>query len=212
VIAVRIHDNTGGGGFYSEPQEIHVVESNGSDLPLVGDWHFRIESRLNEKLTYEQPGALGAHVVYFYGGHAEAAAAAGQGTEEAPDRTIELHAVRQQLAFDETELTVEAGSLIEFVYTNDDLMQHNVVFGEEGSLEDIGAAADALAQSPDGAEQEYVPNIPAVLASSALVDPGQTVRVRLRVPDEPGQYPYVCTFPGHWRVMNGVLNVVAADN
>jgi azurin len=23
-----------------------------------------------------------------------------------------------------------------------------------------------------------------------------------------GEYPYVCTFPGHWRIMNGVLQVV----
>jgi hypothetical protein len=26
---------------------------------------------------------------------------------------------------------------------------------------------------------------------------------------EPGEYPYICTFPGHWKVMNGVLTVVA---
>jgi azurin len=22
-----------------------------------------------------------------------------------------------------------------------------------------------------------------------------------------GDYPFVCTFPGHWRIMNGVLTV-----
>ncbi len=26
-------------------------------------------------------------------------------------------------------------------------------------------------------------------------------------PKEPGEYPYVCTFPGHWRLMKGVMTV-----
>ncbi|NIP86613.1 MAG: c-type cytochrome, partial [Planctomycetales bacterium] len=28
------------------------------------------------------------------------------------------------------------------------------------------------------------------------------------VPDQPGVYPYVCTYPGHWRRMHGALYVV----
>ena len=47
-----------------------------------------------------------------------------------------------------------------------------------------------------------------VLVSTRLVDPGQTVTVQFRAPTQPGQYPYVCTFPAHWRVMNGILNVI----
>ena len=34
--------------------------------------------------------------------------------------------------------------------------------------------------------------------------------LRFRAPAEPGIYPYVCTFPGHWVVMNGEM-VVAKD-
>jgi len=33
--------------------------------------------------------------------------------------------------------------------------------------------------------------------------------VQFKAPGEAGQYPYVCTFPGHWRIMNGTLNVRA---
>ena len=44
--------------------------------------------------------------------------------------------------------------------------------------------------------------------ATTLVDPGQTVTVQFRAPGQPGDYPYVCTFPAHWRVMNGVLHVV----
>ncbi|MCH8962102.1 MAG: hypothetical protein IH820_12455 [Bacteroidetes bacterium] len=31
-------------------------------------------------------------------------------------------------------------------------------------------------------------------------------------PTEPGDYPYVCTFPGHWRTMQGVMQVVASPS
>jgi putative heme-binding domain-containing protein len=34
--------------------------------------------------------------------------------------------------------------------------------------------------------------------------------LRFRAPGEPGIYPYVCTFPGHWVVMNGEM-IVAND-
>jgi len=41
------------------------------------------------------------------------------------------------------------------------------------------------------------------------LEPGQTVSFQFRAPATEGQYPYVCTFPSHWQVMNGILNVVA---
>jgi putative heme-binding domain-containing protein len=34
--------------------------------------------------------------------------------------------------------------------------------------------------------------------------------LRFHAPKDPGIYPYVCTFPGHWVVMNGVM--VVAEN
>ena len=34
---------------------------------------------------------------------------------------------------------------------------------------------------------------------------GETIE--FTAPAEPGDYPYICTFPGHWRLMNGVLHV-----
>jgi uncharacterized protein len=75
-------------------------------------------------------------------------------------------------------------------------------------METIGAAADAMATSPTGLAANYVPEISQVLASSRLVDPGQSGTIRFRVPAQAGSYPYVCTFPAHWRVMNGVLKVL----
>ena len=50
--------------------------------------------------------------------------------------------------------------------------------------------------------------MPQVLFSTKLLEPGQTVTFQFRAPATAGQYPFVCTFPAHWRTMNGLLNVI----
>jgi azurin len=87
-------------------------------------------------------------------------------------------------------------------------MQHNFVLGAPGSLNAIGEAGDKLAATPAGLAQNYVPDMPQVLFSTKLLDPSQTVTFQFRAPATAGQYPYVCTFPAHWRTMNGMLNVI----
>ncbi len=37
----------------------------------------------------------------------------------------------------------------------------------------------------------------------------QRATLRFTAPTEPGEYPFICTFPGHWRIMQGVMKVVA---
>jgi putative heme-binding domain-containing protein len=41
-----------------------------------------------------------------------------------------------------------------------------------------------------------------------MLDGGQTAKLAFTAPTEPGDYPYVCTYPGHWRRMVGTLAVV----
>jgi azurin len=41
-----------------------------------------------------------------------------------------------------------------------------------------------------------------------MLEPGQTQRLQLTAPGAPGKYEYVCTFPGHWMIMWGTMNVV----
>ena len=35
----------------------------------------------------------------------------------------------------------------------------------------------------------------------------QKAEITFTAPAAPGSYPYICTFPGHWRIMRGVLVV-----
>jgi azurin len=121
---------------------------------------------------------------------------------------VRIKAIREEMKFSVTEFTAVAGKTVEIVFENPDAMQHNVVVGKPKTKEIIGAAADKMITAKDGAEKNYVPNIPQILAATPLVNPEQTFRLRFVVPKELGDYPYVCTFPGHWRLMTGVMKVV----
>ncbi|WP_215236965.1 PVC-type heme-binding CxxCH protein [Dyadobacter helix] len=121
---------------------------------------------------------------------------------------VRIKAIREEMKFDVTEFKVVAGKTVEIVFENPDAMQHNIVVGKPKSTPVIGAAADKMITAKDGAEKNYVPNIPQVVAATPLVNPGQTYRLKFVVPDQPGDYPFVCTFPGHWRLMSGVMKVV----
>ena len=129
--------------------------------------------------------------------------------EKADPNAVVLHvkAVREALKFDKSVLNVKAGQQVVLVFENPDAMQHNVVIGKPGSLEKIGAAADKMITAADGAAKNYVPGLPEVLAATPLVNPDQTARLTWTAPATPGNYPFLCTFPGHWRIMNGTLKV-----
>jgi azurin len=133
-----------------------------------------------------------------------------KGPEKATDlntQIITISTVREALKFSLPEFTVKAGQAVEIVLVNPDAMQHNLVIGKPKSLEVIGAAADKLITARDGAEKNYVPTIPQVIAATPLVNPDGTYRLRFTAPAQTGSYPYVCTFPGHWRIMNGIMKV-----
>ncbi|MFD2933078.1 PVC-type heme-binding CxxCH protein [Spirosoma flavum] len=124
---------------------------------------------------------------------------------------IRLKTVREEMRFDKKEFIVTAGKQVELVLENPDAMQHNLVIGKPKSMEIIGAAADKLITAKDGAEKNYVPSISQIIAATPLVNPDQTFRLKFTAPATPGDYPFVCTFPGHWRIMNGVMKVTKAS-
>jgi putative heme-binding domain-containing protein len=115
------------------------------------------------------------------------------------------------MIFDKERLVVQAGKPVEFVFENTDIMPHNFVIVAAGQLEKIGTAAEAFATQPGAAERQYVPPMPfgVVLLESKLLQTRQSQQLKFTAPKEPGIYPYVCTYPGHWRRMHGALYVVA---
>jgi putative membrane-bound dehydrogenase-like protein len=121
---------------------------------------------------------------------------------------INIEVVKDVLQFDKKQITVQAGQKVTIVLENPDGMQHNLVVIQPGTLDKVGAAADLLARDPKGAELNYVPRIPEVLHATKLLNTGESFTLEFTAPSVPGEYPYVCTFPGHWRGMNGIMKVV----
>ena len=209
TITVRITNNRNDGGFISAPDTMYV-QAGDTRVPLAGAWRYRTERQTNAGALYSRPGELAAHVAFAEAPPSTAATLpTDAAVRQAPDVVIRLTVKAGEMQFDKTALTVAPGQLVELVFTNPDQMQHNFVLAAPASLQVIGAAADELARSPNGVSQQYVPQIPQVLFHTKLVDPGETITVQFKAPQEAGQYPYVCTFPGHWRIMNGILTVQA---
>jgi putative heme-binding domain-containing protein len=126
-------------------------------------------------------------------------------------RVMRVGTVFDQMIFDKERLVVQAGKPVEFVFENTDIMPHNFVIVAPGQLEKVGLAAEAFATQPGAAERQYVPPMPSgtILLESKLLQTRQVQQLPFAAPKEPGIYPYVCTYPGHWRRMHGALYVVA---
>ncbi len=124
-------------------------------------------------------------------------------------RVLRLGTVVEQMLYDRERLVVQAGKPFEIVFENTDTMPHNLVFIQPGSLEEVGDLAEKTGVQPGAIARHYVPVSGKVLKASTLLQPRQTERIAWTAPVRPGVYPYVCTFPGHWRRMHGALYVVA---
>jgi len=124
-------------------------------------------------------------------------------------RTVALKAVPGAMKYDVTEVRAAPGEVLEFVMENPDSMQHNLLVTAPGKMPEVGVACDKMGETLEGKGRQFVPDLPSVLAAMGLVDPGRTGRVFWVVPDKAGTYPFVCTYPGHWRTMNGKIKVTA---
>jgi len=121
---------------------------------------------------------------------------------------IALRAVYEQLRYDKSLIVVEANKPVALVLDNQDAMPHNLAILAPGALEEIGQAAEKMPAEPDVEGRLYIPASPKVLHATKLAAPGQKVQLAFTAPPELGEYPYVCTFPGHWRRMTGFMVVV----
>ncbi|MBK8505070.1 MAG: hypothetical protein IPL46_24420 [Saprospiraceae bacterium] len=117
---------------------------------------------------------------------------------------VEINAI-SGMQYDLVRFSVRPGTFVKVILKNTDEMEHNLVIGKTGSRDKIVTEALKLAQ--DGPSLGYIPPIPEILWSVALLKAGDIDSISFRAPRNTGAYPYVCTFPGHGSVMFGAMYV-----
>jgi len=111
------------------------------------------------------------------------------------------------MKYELTEFTVKAGQRVKVVMDNTataPAMQHNVVITKPGTnTDEVGLAAVTA-----GEAGSYIPkDSKAILFYTAIAKPGEKTEVVFSAPPA-GDYPYLCTFPGHFALMKGVMHSV----
>jgi azurin len=119
---------------------------------------------------------------------------------------LQLASVANTMAFDKTKLSVPAGAEVHLTIKNNATMAtlpHNWVLVKPGSEAEVAAAGLKLGE-PAGYFDVRDKN---ALAHTPMAKPGESSEVTFNAPAEAGDYPYICTYPGHYMMMKGVLTV-----
>jgi putative heme-binding domain-containing protein len=111
------------------------------------------------------------------------------------------------LAYKTPELRAKPGEKIALTFVNPDVVPHNWVLAKPGRLATVGTLADGLIADPEAVARHYVPKTDDVIAYADITEPGKQQTIFFAVPGAPGRYHFLCTFPGHWKLMNGLLIV-----
>ncbi|MBX7168860.1 MAG: TIM barrel protein [Pirellulales bacterium] len=104
-------------------------------------------------------------------------------------------------------LNAKAGEALRLTLVNPDVVPHNWVLVQPGAFQRVGNLVNRLVGNPEAANRQYVPDSEDILAYTDVVPAGTEFSIYFHAPKQPGRYPFLCSFPGHWMVMNGQLVV-----
>ena len=116
------------------------------------------------------------------------------------------------MKFDKTTLDVTEGQVVKIVFKNAGTlpkaaMGHNLVVLKPGT--DLAKFAGAAISAKD---QEYIPqdeeNKSKIIAHTKVLGPGEEEAIYFTA-GAPGAYPFICSFPGHYAIMQGIIKVKA---
>lgn len=112
----------------------------------------------------------------------------------------------ESLIFEPAELTVNPGKKVRLTFKNSASvasgLQHNWVLVKTGKAEAVASASMSA-----GLEKGWLHESSDILAHTKLLGPGEEQAILFTVPKEKGDYPFICTFPGHSMTMKGLLHV-----
>lgn len=116
-----------------------------------------------------------------------------------------LITANDQMQYSTKAIEVAAGSEVTVILQNigampKESMGHNFTLLKSGTV-----VADFATKAMAAKATDYIPaGDPAIIAHTKLIGPGESDTLKFTAPPA-GDYPYVCTFPGHFAVMQGVM-------
>ena len=120
---------------------------------------------------------------------------------EAPPKAVLVEA-DDKMRFDVTAFEVKPGQKVSITLKNVGTtpkfsMGHNLVMLDKGV--NTGNVNKWLDEASMAAATDYVPKgSKQVLAATKLLGPNETDTITFTAPQVPGEYLYVCSFPGHY--------------
>jgi len=118
---------------------------------------------------------------------------------------ITISTVQDKMLYDKKEFSVETGKRVQLTFVNNDFPPHNLLIVKPGTADEVANLAILLGN--DGFKKQWRPDTPKILWGSTMIDYEQKSVINFTAP-EPGDYPYVCTFPGHALLMRGMMHVL----
>ena len=117
---------------------------------------------------------------------------------------ITISTIEDKMLYDIKEFNVETGKSVILTFKNKDFPPHNLLIVKPGKADEVANLAIALGN--DGFGKQWRPDTPMILWGSTMIDYDEETVLSFTAPS-PGDYPYVCTFPGHAMMMRGVMKV-----
>ena len=121
---------------------------------------------------------------------------------------ITISSIKEKLVYDIKSFTVRTGQKITVTFKNPDFPPHNLLFVKPGQADAV--ASLAMKMGAQGFAKQFKPDTDKILWGTTMLDHGESETFTFTAP-EPGDYPYVCTFPGHAQLMRGVMKVLPSE-
>jgi azurin len=234
MIAVRISNVNGRGGFVPDPAPAPgvsplatgsgltgmVIAGEGFTIRLEGDWRAKVEESWQGGRRREIVPSVPIAQQFLLANSPDAdmlkspvtaaPAASAAALSSAASRgavAITLGVISGQMKFSQSTIAARPGQRVEITLNNTDDMPHNIVIFRRGTLAEYEKELFGSLNEPNAQLRGFVPDSPNVLVASRLLNAGESVVVTFDAPVEPGEYPFVCSFPGHWATMRGVLRI-----
>jgi plastocyanin len=122
-------------------------------------------------------------------------------------KEVVIKTMTAQMRYDVEGFTVRPGERVKLRFENGDDLPHNIVFCQPGT--DTVAMALKQMENPEAAlKRDWVPEDKAIWLHSKMLNPHEEQTLEFAAPEKAGDYPFVCTFPGHALSMKGVMKVL----